>query len=124
MTKTLADKLFVKNAATLAVLNADARHAHIAAQLPADKIVSSGPAALVLLFVHSPAELDDLLPRALDRLAPQGALWVGYVKGTSRLHAAGVHRDTLRTHAETLGLASVAMIAIDDDWSALRLKRG
>jgi hypothetical protein len=122
MTKTVADKLYVKNAATVAVVNADERHAAIVAQLPAGKVVGDGPADLVLLFLHSSGELEALLPVAKARLAPGGALWVAYVKGTSKLHAAGLHRDTIRAHAETLGLDAVAMIAVDDDWSALRLK--
>ena len=122
MTKTVADKLYVKNAATVAVVNDDERHAAIVAQLPPEKYVADGPASLVLVFVHSSDELEALLPVAKERLAAGGALWVAYVKGTSRLHAAGLHRDTIRTHAQTLGLDAVAMIAIDDDWSALRLK--
>jgi hypothetical protein len=122
MTKTIADKLYVKNAATIAVLHADARHAAATGQLPAEKLAAQGPADLVLLFVHSLAELEMRLPEAKARLAPKGALWVGYVKGTSKRHAAGLHRDTIAAHAETIGLTPVAMIAIDDDWSALRLK--
>ncbi|TWI64269.1 Protein of unknown function (DUF3052) [Pseudoduganella lurida] len=120
--KTIAEKLYVKNAATIAVLNADARHAFVTGQLPAEKLVDSGPADLVLLFVHASTELEALLPQARTRLAPKGALWVAYLKGTSKSHAAGLHRDTIRTFAATLGLDSVAMIALDADWSALRLK--
>jgi hypothetical protein len=33
-----------------------------------------------------------------------------------------IHRDTINAYAKTLGLEGVAMISIDDDWSALRLK--
>jgi hypothetical protein len=120
--KTIADKLYVKNAATIAVLNADARHAFVIGQLPPDKLADTGPASLVLLFVHTPPELEALLPQARARLSPQGALWVAYLKGTSKSHAAGLHRDTIRAFAATLGLDSVAMIALDADWSALRLK--
>ena len=126
MTKTIADKLHVKNATAIAVLNADERHAIVIDQLPAEKLAAGTAAGaradLVLLFVHDLAELEALLPAAKARLAPKGALWVGYLKGTSTRHAAGLHRDSIRAHAETLQLDAVAMIAIDDDWSALRLK--
>jgi hypothetical protein len=122
MTKTIADKLYVKNAAAIAVLNADARHAVVTGQLPAEKLAADGAAGLVLLFVHGLAELEALLPAAKERLAPGGALWVGYIKGTSKRHVAGLHRDTIAAHAQAIGLEPVAMIAIDDDWSALRLK--
>jgi hypothetical protein len=56
-----------------------------------------------------------------ERLEPKGALWVAYVKGTSKLRS-DLHRDTIREYGDSIGLTSVAMIAIDDDWSALRLK--
>jgi hypothetical protein len=33
-----------------------------------------------------------------------------------------INRDTINAYAASLGLQGVAMISIDDDWSALRLK--
>jgi len=120
--KTIADKLYVKNASAIAVLNADARHAALVAQLPAQLMVGDGrPADLVLLFAHSRQELEALLPQAKARLMAKGALWVAYLKATAK-NKSDIHRDTIRVHAETLGLDSVAIIAMDDSWSALRLK--
>jgi hypothetical protein len=46
---------------------------------------------------------------------------VAYVKGSSKLRS-DLHRDTIREYGESIGLTSVAMISIDEDWSALRLK--
>jgi hypothetical protein len=34
-----------------------------------------------------------------------------------------IHRDDIRLYAQESGLDSVAMVAIDADWSALRLKQ-
>ncbi len=119
--KTIADKLYVKNAATIAVLNADAANALVTSQLPPEKLVADGPADLVLLFARSQAELEALLPGAKGRLAPKGALWVGYVKGTSKGRS-DLHRDTIGAYAATIGLDTVAIMSIDADWSALRLK--
>ena len=34
-----------------------------------------------------------------------------------------IHRDDIRLYAQETGLASVAMVAIDAAWSALRLKQ-
>src|SRR5471032_2154431 len=92
--KTIADKMYVNNASAIAVLNADARHAALEAQL---------------------------LPQAKARLMDKGALWVAYLKDAAK-NKADIHRDTIRIHAETLGLDSVAIISMDDNWSALRLK--
>jgi len=33
-----------------------------------------------------------------------------------------INRDTINTYAHTIRLEGVAMISIDEDWSALRLK--
>jgi len=87
----------------------------------AEKLVKKGMADLVIYFANSQMELQKQLPKVKERLEPKGALWVAYVKGTSRLHT-GLHRDTIREYGESIGLTSVAMIAIDEDWSALRLK--
>ena len=121
--KTVVEKMYVRNATAIVVLNADARHATLLAQLPAGLIDNDAAQAdFVLVFVNNQGELEALLPQAKARLAAKGALWVAYVKGTSK-HKSDVHRDTIRDHAATLGLDSVAMISIDDDWSALRLKQ-
>jgi hypothetical protein len=120
--KTVVEKMYVKNATAIVVLNADARHAALLTQLPPALLDKDAEVAdFVLVFVNSQSELEVLLPQAKERLAAKGALWVAYVKGTSK-HKSDVHRDTVRDHAATLGLDSVAMISIDDDWSALRLK--
>ena len=55
-------------------------------------------------------------------MTPGGALWVAYRKGGVKA-GSDIHRDDLRSFAQTIGLDSVAMIAIDREWSALRLKQ-
>jgi hypothetical protein len=47
---------------------------------------------------------------------------MAYPKLTSRL-AADLSRDVIHTAAPAHGLDTVSQIAIDADWSALRLKR-
>ncbi len=119
--KSVLDKLYVKNAATIAIMDAGPGNAALTDLLPPEKLVADGPADLILLFARSQAELEARLPAAKARLAPRGALWVAYVKGTSTQRG-DLHRDTIRTFAGTIGLDSVAMIAMDEHWSALRLK--
>jgi hypothetical protein len=48
-------------------------------------------------------------------------LWVTYHKGTSKVKT-DIHRDMINAYAHSIGLEGVAMISIDEDWSALRLK--
>lgn len=121
--KTAFDKMVVKNAQALAVLNDGGEHAALLAQLPAERRMEEGDSAdWILLFARSRAELAQYLPAAQARLAPGGALWVAYRKGGVKA-GSDIHRDDLRSFAQAVGLDSVAMIAIDSEWSALRLKQ-
>ena len=121
--KTAVDKMYVKNATALAVLNDDGEHGQLLAQLPAERVVREGDNAdWILLFARSRAELEQFLPAAQARLAPGGALWVAYRKGGVKA-GSDIHRDDIRLYAQESGLDSVAMVAIDAGWSALRLKQ-
>lgn len=121
--KTIAEKMYVKNATTLAVLNDGGEHAALLAQLPAEKRVSEADSAdWILLFARSRAELERFLPAAQARLAPGGAAWVAYRKGGAKA-GSNIQRDDIRGFAQSAGLDSVAMVAIDGEWSALRLKQ-
>ncbi|MGK5051029.1 DUF3052 family protein [Janthinobacterium sp. RB2P8] len=121
--KTIAEKMVAKNAQALAVLNDGGEHAALLAQLPAERWVNEGERAdWILLFARSRAELEQYLPAAQARLAPGGALWVAYRKGGTKA-GSDIHRDDIRHFAQTVGLDSVAMVAIDSEWSALRLKQ-
>lgn len=121
--KTIAEKMFVKNAKVLAVLNDGGEHGDLLAQLAPERRVSEGQSAdWVLVFARSRAELEHWLPAAQARLAPAGALWVAYRKGGVKA-GSDIVRDDIRGFAQTLGLDSVAIVAIDADWSALRLKK-
>ena len=121
--KTVAEKMYVKNARTLAVLNDGGEHGELLAQLPAQKKVAEAQSAdWLLLFARSRAELEQYLPVALARLAPGGALWLAYRKGGVKA-GSDIQRDDIRACAQALGLDSVAMVAIDGVWSALRLKQ-
>ena len=121
--KTVAEKMYVKNATALAVLNDGGEHGEWLAQLPMEKRVGENASAdWLLLFARSRAELERCLPAAQARLAPGGALWVAYRKGGIKA-GSDIRRDDIRACAQALGLDSVAMIAIDGIWSALRLKQ-
>ena len=122
--KTAPEKMYVRNATALAVLNDGGEHGQLLAQLPPERLAREGESAdWVLLFARSRAELAQYLPAAQARLAPGGALWVAYRKGGIKA-GSDIQRDDIRDFAQTAGLDSVAMVAIDSEWSALRLKQG
>lgn len=115
--------MYVKNATALAVLNDGGEHGELLAQLPPERLVRDGENAdWILLFARSRAELELYLPVAQARLAPGGAVWVAYRKGGIKA-GSDIQRDDIRDFAQSVGLDSVAMVAIDSQWSALRLKQ-
>jgi hypothetical protein len=118
--KPLAERLQVKHGRTLAVLNAPAGMGGTIASRPAD--TSAEDADVVLLFAADRARLDGPLADLLPRLKATAILWVAYPKLTSKL-AADLSRDIIHAATPGYGLDTVSQIAVDLDWSALRLKR-
>lgn len=122
--KTLAQKLVIKAGATIRLINPPDSYADRLGSLPADaRIVGDGaePVDLIQLFVASRTDLEAQLPALRRELKPKGLLWVTYPKGTSKFKG-DINRDTIAAYAQTIGFTPVAMIAVDDDWSAIRLK--
>lgn len=120
--KTIADKMYLKNAKSMAVLNATA-HPRVVEQLPQSLVVEGdAPAEVVLLFALNRDQLEKFLPEALARLGEKGSLWIAYLKQTAS-KATDINRDSINAYAKENGVTGVAMISMDSDWSALRLKR-
>ena len=118
--KPVAERLQVKGTRTLAVLGASPM---------LDKLVGATKgrteqtkADVVLLFVADRKSLDKQLGPLLKKMTPEAIFWLAYPKLTSKL-AADLSRDVIHGLAPKHGLDTVSQIAIDDDWSALRLKR-
>jgi hypothetical protein len=77
---------------------------------------------VVLLFAMNRKELEQYFPVAKERLGDKGSLWVAYLKQTAS-KATDINRDSINAYAKENGITGVAMISIDGDWSALRMKR-
>jgi len=118
--KPVAERLQVKGDRRLAVIGAPAglNKAIGAAKARADL----AEADVVLLFAANRARLAAQLPGVLKKMPPAAIFWLAYPKLTSSL-AADLSRDVIHALAPKYGLDTVSQIAIDDDWSALRLKR-
>ncbi len=123
--KTIAQKLSIKPGNKLLIINPPAGYSMVVGELPAGASLLSdggGPVEAIQVFVANRLELENQLPRLMKLLAAKGMLWVTYHKGTSKVKT-DINRDTIAAYARTLGLQAVAMISIDDDWAALRLKQ-
>lgn len=79
------------------------------------------PVDQIQVLVTSRKELEQQLEKLKRNLKPKGLLWVTYPKGGAKIKA-DINRDTIREYARTVGLEAVAMVSVDDTWSALRLK--
>lgn len=121
--KTLADKMYLKNAKSLVVFNGGV-HVGASMQLPQPLIdaAAEGEADVVLIFAVNQGELEQHFPAALQRLGEKGSLWIAYLKQTAS-KATDLTRDSIDAWAKQHGTTTVAMISVDSDWSALRLKR-
>ena len=118
--KPVADRLQVKGERRLSVV--DAPEGLDAAIGASDARARLADADVVLVFVRDRRAFETSLPAVLHEAAPAAILWLAYPKLTSP-HAGDLNRDILRAAVLTRGLDTVSQIAIDADWSALRLKR-
>ena len=117
--KSVAERLQLKGERRLAALNGPLA---VSDAIAGERLrVPAEEADIVVLFVSDRAEFDLLLPDAVRTLKPGAILWLAYPKLTSSL-AGDLNRDLIHTVCLAMGLKTVTQIAIDRDWSALRLK--
>ena len=117
--KPVTERLQVKHGRTLAVVNTPK---NVEAAFATAVRAAVDHADVVLLFVAGRAQRDASLAAQLPKLKPTAMLWLAYPKLTSRL-AGELSRDIIHAAAPDHGPTPVSQMGIDDDWSALRLKR-
>lgn len=122
--KSVADKLQIKVGKVVLTVNAPADYAELLGKLPEGaKVLSKSeqPVDIVHAFAHNRAEMEKLLPGLKEKLMPGGFIWLSYHKGGSGV-VTDINRDSIWRYGLTIGLQAVSQVAINDDWSALRLK--
>lgn len=84
----------------------------------------------VQLFVNGVEELRDLGPSAIRAVKPDGILWVTYpnggkTRGVTDLPASPwwIKQDVLGEITSEFGYKPIALVKIDDNWTALRFTR-
>ena len=121
--KSVAEKAHIKPGTTISVLNPVVGMVE-SLGLPEDTaFVEKDEAQLVFLFVHTRIELEAQMPCVTEALAPDAALWVFFRKG-SKSAGLDMNRDTIWVLAEQRGMRPLGIVAIDDTWSAFRLRKG
>ncbi len=122
--KTIAEKLQVKPGRKFLLVNPPREYRSVLGQLPAGaKLLQAPtePAESIQVFIANRHELEEQLPQLKSALAPNGMIWVTYYKGTSKTKP-DINRDSINSYAQSIGMQGVAMISIDQDWAALRIK--
>lgn len=123
-TKPLADRMHLRAGERLLLVGAPDGYAAILDAPDGVEIASTpqGTFDAIQVFVTTRAALEAEASRLKALLNPDGKLWFTYPKGTSTRLSADINRDDIRRYALTVGLQTVAQVAVDDDWSAIRCK--
>jgi hypothetical protein len=119
---SLSEKLRIKAGSRTAMFGAPKGFSVLLDPLPDGASLSASPRGacdVVLGFAETVAGVTSLVPRLKASLADGGVLWICYPK-LSSAQAGELSRDVLWSEAARFGLRPVAMVALDDTWSAMR----
>ena len=124
----LFDKLNLKDQDEVVVLNAPLSFEPELAWLAGRRVVRDlGEVVAVrfaLAFAYRKDERDALAAALVARAEGDAVLWFAYPKRTSKRYKADFDRDRGWDVLTSAGYQGVRQVAIDDDWSALRFRRG
>lgn len=118
-----ARKLQLKAGQRVVVLNAPSAPEALLGSPPegAQYILEGGSADAVVAFARESAELRTLLDAGSRAAAGDRLFWVCYPKGGSGVKT-DLKRDSVAAIAREFPLQAVSQVAIDETWSALRLR--
>jgi hypothetical protein len=76
-----------------------------------------------LAFVTKQKEVDTLGPAVARKAVGDAVVWFAYPKGSSKKYKCEINRDHGWGVLGDAGFEPVRMVAIDEDWSAVRFRR-
>ena len=79
--------------------------------------------AYLVGFVKSVAELEVMSGRVANAIAEDQMFWIAYPKKSSKKYKTDISRDHGWESIGELGYEPVRLIAIDADWSCMRLRK-
>jgi hypothetical protein len=124
---TTFQKLNLKDQSRIVVLNAPASFEPELAALRGVTVLrtleSVDAAEFSLAFVTKQKEVDTLAETIGKKAKGDAVVWFAYPKGTSKRYKCEFNRDTGWQALGKVGLEPVRMVAIDEDWSAVRFRR-
>lgn len=120
MNNALLNKLKIKPGHAVLVLNSPEGYLKTTRKVDIRPVAKKKYDA-VQLFVKHKEVLDKLAPKALASLQDNGLLWICYPKKSSALKT-DLSRDRGWDILSKAGFEGVALVAIDETWSALRFR--
>jgi hypothetical protein len=124
---TLFEKLNLKAQPDLVVLDApdsfESELKKLSGREIRRKVAGSRPIAFAIAFVLKQSEVDRAARTLVPRLDGDAIVWFAYPKGSSKRYTCDFNRDSGWTAMGEAGFEPVRMVAIDEDWSALRFRR-
>ena len=128
MTSALFKKMNLKDQREIVVVNAPASFESELATLGSVAVVRDPgkvkKIGFAIAFAITQTELDRASKVLSAKAEGDAILWIAYPKGTSKRYKCEFNRDSGWAVLTDAGFESVRMVAIDDDWSALRFRRG
>lgn len=76
-----------------------------------------------LIFVKKKIEIEKVVSKISNLLKNDAVFGFAYPKGTSKKYSSDFNRDSGWESLGELGYEGVRMVAIDEDWSALRFRK-
>jgi hypothetical protein len=80
-------------------------------------------ADFMICFATMQKEIDSFIKEANSKLKGDAVLWFCYPKGSSKKYKCDFNRDTGWDAVAQYDFEPVRMVAIDEDWSALRFRK-
>jgi hypothetical protein len=119
-------KLNLKDQAEIVVLNAPASFEPELKSLKGVTVrrdAKGGDIDFSLAFVMTQKDVDSIGPQVAKKAKGDAIVWFAYPKGSSKKYKSQINRDNGWAVMGDAGFEPVRMVAIDEDWSAVRFRR-
>jgi hypothetical protein len=120
-------KLNLKDQKQIVVLDAPASFESELAGLKSVEVIrdlkKAKEVTFSLAFVMTQEQVNALAPAVARKAAGDAIVWFAYPKGSSKKYKAQINRDNAWKVLGKEDFEPVRMVAIDEDWSAIRFRR-
>jgi hypothetical protein len=125
--KNLLVKLNYKGQKRISIINAEEKFILLVSSELEDVIIDQKidpryPYEFIIIFVKGISDVELFAPMTLHNLMADGVLWFCYPKKTSKKYSSDIDRDHGWKALNDSGLYGIRVVAIDEDWSALRFR--